>query len=313
MNPRDFLVFNDHVKRGRFSERTLWTYLVEDLGLPYHDWTTLRANSWYEAKLNILARNKDQPKVGIQNATWAHPNTCNAKKTIVILQDNIIRMWNDPVPQRATLDAADVVVCNGPLIANDYASICGTKTRIIPIGIDVEFWKLAPRRVDDEMKTVVFVGDAAPHKGYQHVEALARRRDDLHWIWVLKNPPEKLPPCGEIHVALPAERVRTMLARADAFILGSPVETQCLAALEALACNVPVVMPPTGAFHDWKPPSYYQVDEQSVDFYEIALGDALADRGNVSPRADLLAAGRFTVPDMLKSWRALLEEVVAGA
>jgi glycosyltransferase involved in cell wall biosynthesis len=313
-DPKSFLVFNDHVKRGRFGERTLWTYLVEDLGLPYHDWTTLRANSWYEAKLNMLARNKDQPKVGIQNATWAHPNTCNAKKTIVILQDNIIRMWNDPVPQRATLDAADVVVCNGPLIAQDYAFICGSKTRIIPIGIDVEFWKRQIAFVsarDIGKPHVVFVGDAAPHKGFQHVAALARKRQDIAWTFVLKNPPETIPP-GEVLVAIDAAGVRRVLSSADAFILGSPVETQCLAALEAMACDVPVVMPPTGAFSDWKPDSFFEVTSAGIDDFELALNRALQFSGRVSPRADLLAAGRFTVPDMLKSWRALLEEVVAG-
>jgi len=196
MTPSDYLVFNDFVKRGRFSERTLWTYLVEDIGLPYVDFEKLHANSWYEAKLNLAARGKDAPKVGIQNATWAHPNTCGASKTIVILQDNILRAWNDPVPQTPTLEAADVIVCNGPLIASDYERFDRPKgkIRVIPIGIDTEFWKPVPMTVERESSwlprnrpRIVFVGDEAPHKGYALVAALARKRRDLDWSFVLKH------------------------------------------------------------------------------------------------------------------------------
>jgi glycosyltransferase involved in cell wall biosynthesis len=317
MNPSDYLVFNDHVQRGRFGERTLWTYLVEDLGLPFHDWTTLRANSWYEAKLNILARHKDQPKVGIQNATWAHPNTCNARRTIAILQDNIIRMWNDPVPQRATLDAADVVVCNGTLIAADYHLICGAKTRVIPIGIDVEFWTPKERAPHRGRPRVVFVGDVAPHKGYEIIAALARKRRDLDWTFVLKHDVGHDRELGWTFVACAPETVRGVLQDAEVFILGSPVETQCLAALEAMACDVPVVMRPTGVFYDWRPLSFFAVQEPTVDGFEAQLAMALSrfkrSQPVTSPRADLLARRDLTLPGMLASWRALLEEVATGA
>lgn len=311
MNPADFLVFNDIVRRGKFGEVTLWTRLVEDLGLPYQDWTTLRAQSWYEAKLNLAARGKDPVKVGIQNATWAHPNTCNAKKTIVILQDNILRAWSDPVPQTPTLEAADVIVCNGPLIAEDYASFDRPKgkIRVIPIGIDTEFWTPA-NRTWKPRRHVVFVGDEAPHKGYALIAALARKCRDLDWHFVLKHRDQHDEALGKSFVAVDANTVRDVLRSADVFILGSPVETQCLAALEAMACGLPVVMPPTGAFHDWRPPSYFHPEYATVDGFEEALTRALHHISH--PREDLLAAERFTIPAMLASWRALLEEVVAG-
>jgi len=314
MNKTDYLVFNDFVKRGRFSERTLWTYLVEDLGLPYVDFEKLRANSWYEAKLNLAARGKDAPKVGIQNATWAHPNTCGAAKNIVILQDNILRAWNDPVPQTPTLEASDVIVCNGALIASDYARFDKPpgKIRVIPIGIDTEFWTESPLAPNARPR-VVFVGDEAPHKGYALVAALARKRRDLDWSFVLKHRDQHDEALGASCVAVPAEVVRYVLRSSDVFILGSPVETQCLAALEAMACGLPVVMPTTGCFHDWSPSSFFAVEEATVDAFNAALEHALTSLGRVDPRADLLAASRFTIPAMLASWRALLEEVAADA
>lgn len=316
MTPSDFLVFNDIVRRGKFGERTLWTYLVEDLGLPYQDWTTLRAQSWYEAKLNLAARGKDPVKVGIQNATWAHPNTCNAKKTIVILQDNILRSWSDPAPQTPTLEAADVIVCNGPLIAEDYARFDRPKgkIRVIPIGIDTEFWTEPAAKVPLIRQRIVFVGDEAPHKGYDTIAALARKRRDLDWLFVLKHKGQHDESLGQSFVAVDANTVRDVLRSGDVFILGSPVETQCLAALEAMACGLPVVMPPTGAFHDWRPDSFFPVHEAIVPAFDEALTFALGCLGRplLDPRGDLLAAERFTIPAMLASWRALLEEVAAS-
>jgi glycosyltransferase involved in cell wall biosynthesis len=317
MNPSDFLVFNDFVKRGRFGERTLWTYLVEDLGLPYVDFEKLKANSWYEAKLNLAARGKDAPKVGIQNATWAHPNTCGATKNIVILQDNILRAWNDPVPQTPTLEAADVIVCNGPLIAEDYARFDRPKgkIRVIPIGIDTEFWVPRGWKHDFNYPRVVFVGDEAPHKGYEVIAALARKRRDLDWSFVLKHRDQHDEALGKSYVAVSADVVRAVVQSADVFILGSPVETQCLAALEAMACGLPVVMPPTGCFHDWRPDSFFPVHGATVAAFDEALSLAIGCLGRplLDPRGDLLAAERFTIPAMLASWRALLEEVAAGA
>ncbi|HUH20814.1 MAG TPA: hypothetical protein VLZ09_03005, partial [Gaiellaceae bacterium] len=92
---------------------------------------------------------------------------------------------------------------------------------------------------------------------------------------------------------------------------GSPVETQCLAALEAMACAVPVVMRPTGAFSDWRPKSFFGVDGSSVEAFDAALRNARTACREIDPRADLLAAERFTIPAMLASWRELLEEVAS--
>ena len=46
-------------------------------------------------------------------------------------------------------------------------------------------------------------------------------------------------------------QVAELLNCADFFILGSPVETQCLAAIEANLCNIPVVMPLVGIYRDF--------------------------------------------------------------
>lgn len=312
-DPKRCIVFNDMVRRGKFGEKVLWSYLHEDLGIPMEDWTTLRANSWYEAKLNFAARNKDQRLIGIQNATWAHPNTCGAKRTIVVLQDNIIRQWNDPIPQRATIDAADIVVANGTLIASDYASICGAKTRVIPIGIDDYFWTPGPQRAQSERKRVIFVGDTGEHKGYSVIASLARKRRDLDWTFILKQPSGHDASLGETLVAVSPEEVRAALRRSDVFILGSPVESQCLAALEAMACGLPVVMRPTGVFHDWRPDRYFEVLGPARSDFELRLDEALQEE--IAYRFDYenpFEDRDFSITTMLGEWLRLLREMSGG-
>jgi len=231
------------------------------------------------------------------------------------------------VPQTPTLEAADVIVCNGPLIAEDYARFDRPKgkIRVIPIGIDTEFWcpptmieaiSIGVDRniINGNRKHVVFVGDEAPHKGYALVAAIARKRRDLDWTFVLKHRETHDEALGPSYVAVGADVVRDVLRSSDVFILGSPVETQCLAALEAMACGLPVVMPPTGCFHDWRPDSFFPVADATVAAFDEALSLAIGCLGRplLDPRGDLLAAERFTIPAMLASWRALLEEVAAG-
>lgn len=298
---------------GRFGEPTLWTALAKGLGLEAQDCSSLGvALSDWEG-LKDRCWQLPRPRLGIQNATWARHFTAGDAPYVALLQDNIRRMWNDPVPQHATLELASVVVANGALIREDYErDYPRARWVTIPLGIDEEFWTPTPRVTNDRWQAV-FVGDGGDHKGWKHVRALAELRRDVEWTFVCKQVGENARELGEVIYHATREQVRGALRRADVFVLASPVETQCLAALEAMACGLPVVMPATGCFHDWRPPSFFEAFPQDVKLFGAALDRALERRHSVDPRADLLAAGRFTVGDMVASWRALLEELLNGA
>jgi len=299
-------IVNDLVRAGRFGEPMLWSILADRLELESVDFASTGTTSWPWLKDECWKM--PRPRLCIQNATWAEPCTGGNVPYIALLQDDLIGMYNDPVPQWPTLNAAHVIVCNGPLIASHYVEHAA-KIRIIPLGIDQTFWNCDPRQ-EGTRPGVVFVGEGAPHKGFESVKAIAQQRTDLEWTWVVKSVAAGAP--GRILRNVSREVVREALRAADVFILGSPVETQCLAALEAMACGLPVVMPATGCFHDWRPPSFFEAHPQDCKLFSDALDRALASRHDLDPRRDLLAAGRFTVEDMVSSWRALLTEVLAN-
>lgn len=296
---------------GRFGEPTLWSILATQLGLDAQDCSSLgvRLGDWDGLKERCwqLAR----PRLGVQNATWAKHFTAGDAPYVALLQDNIRRMWNDPVPQHPTLELARVIVCNGPLIRGDYEKDYPRARWVtIPLGIDEKFWRAWTHERPARLR-VVFVGDGGAHKGWEHVQALAAARRDLDWTFVCKQVGVGARELGEVIFHATREQVREALQRADVFVLASPVETQCLAALEAMACGLPIVMPATGVFADWRPPSFFEAYPQDVKLFGAALDRALASRQSVDPRGDLLAARRFTVGDMVASWRALLEEVLS--
>ena len=305
-------IANDMLRRGRFGEPTMWTRLIDAFALDACELSNTAAYDWHSLKQKCWER--ERPRLGIQNATYARPQTCGDAPYVAVLQDNIRRMWNDPVPQHETLEQATAIVCNGSLIAQDYAEYDRPvgKIRVISLGIDLGFWAPDPNGSGlRERRRVIFVGDEGQHKGFDDVLELARRRQDIDWTFVCKCSARGAHTLGDVYLNVPPETVREQLRRADVFMLGSPVESQCLAALEAMACGLPVVMPATGAFHDWRPPSYFEVAlTHSFDHFNASLNRALDGVGRVDPRADLVAAGRFSIDAMLASWKNLLGELL---
>lgn len=305
-------VVNDRVSAGRFGEKVLWGHLVDGLDCEYADYESTGAACWDSLRDRCHAL--PPIKLGIQNATWAKPNTAGKAPYVAVLQDNIHRMWNDRVPQCATLSVAKKIVANGALIAKDYEEydFPNGKIVVIPLGIDEDFWR-APQRdsLSGRKPRVVFVGDNGAHKGWDHVVDLATSRRDVDWRFVCKSGGRNASHLGRVDIQVDREGVRDALAWADLFVLASPVESQCLAALEAMACGLPVVMPATGVFYDWRPSSYAEVAlPGSMSHFSAAIDRGLGLIDKVDPRADLLAAGRFTIASMISSWRKLVAELL---
>jgi hypothetical protein len=83
-----------------------------------------------------------------------------------------------------------------------------------------------------------------------------------------------------------------------------------LAALEAMACGLPVVMPATGAFWDWRPESFFEAAVWSYPHFSAALDRALSEADRCSPRTDLIQARIFTPAHCLNAWRDLVRQVL---
>lgn len=309
-------VVNDIARTGCFGEPTFWSVIADRLDAEIVEFADVCATNWNEFKAK--AWKLPPVDVVIQNATWAPPYAGGNAPYVAILQDNIRRMYQDPVPQHPTLSEARIIVANGKLIAEDYADEVidrPERMRQIPIAIDVGFWTpdgtLAERQCASK-PGVVFVGDGSYHKGFEWVANLAQHRRDLQWTFVMKGEPAAASGLGAVLYRVPRETVRMALRQSAVFVLASPVETECLAALEAMACDLPVVMPSTGAFYEWRPHAYHETSvPRDLASFNAALSRALNFAG--SPRAELLADLRFSSIDyMAEQWRRVCEDAICA-
>jgi glycosyltransferase involved in cell wall biosynthesis len=152
--------------------------------------------------------------------------------------------------QKFNLSRADSVY------AND-ASFVESETRKnahwIPVPLSEMWWSQEPG-IDkkSEAKTVIFVGSFSETKGWPKLRTLVESRKDISWTLVSKYADDEHglgSPNGAnwtVFRKLSQDRLKSMVASSDLLIVASPYETQCLAALEALSQDTPVITTPTG-------------------------------------------------------------------
>ncbi|HET6928673.1 MAG TPA: glycosyltransferase, partial [Candidatus Acidoferrum sp.] len=112
--------------------------------------------------------------------------------------------------------------------------------------------------------------------------------------------------------------IKEKLGQADLFLLPSQLESFGLAALEAMACEVPVIATNTGGVPE--------VVEHEVDGYLVEPGDvktaakyaidllSRADRGReMGQRARINAKKKFCANDVIPMYESYYEQVLAGS
>jgi glycosyltransferase involved in cell wall biosynthesis len=112
--------------------------------------------------------------------------------------------------------------------------------------------------------------------------------------------------------------IREKLGQADLFLLPSRLESFGLAALEAMACEVPVIATNAGGVPE--------VVENGVDGYLVEPGDvklaakyaieilSRADRGReMGKQARIDARKKFCANDVIPMYERYYEQVLAGA
>lgn len=244
------LVANDRLT-GINSEEVLWGRLVNALrseGIPavaceQHP-AQSRAGFWRSANRKSRAF-----RLSISNGTYSKPIR-RATRSTVIVQDvpSHVDILNG---QRYVVRLADSVITNSTILWNMYRQ---KQIYLLQVPLS-EVWiqdvNQPRQRPVSGMETGIFVGSFTETKGWPQVYECFRRFDDVHWLAISKH--DELmepgpPPLSNLSIRRQVSQLelRELLGRSDFLILGSPIETQCLAALEAASQDVPVVMPPTG-------------------------------------------------------------------
>lgn len=300
-------IVNDYL-RGRMGETTMWNILVERLPITVGiDMETVgRGEKGFASRVcRFLTRQHPEVDIVIQNATFLETIDHDCY-TIVYLQDDLRAMGRRDEQQEHTIRHANLRICNSSRTAASYPEYLWT---VIPIGVDTELFqpgdKEATRAVLNlpHQRMGIFVGDLSPVKGWDAVRLIIKQRPDIHWIVVSKSEERFDAPNVTMFNRIDQRLLAQLYQCADFFLLGSAVETQCLAAIEAGMCDVPILMHTTGIFAD-----FTNEERSSIGIFTEDLAgnvDSLLNK-TFSPRKTLLEKN-LSYDGMVARWTAALK------
>lgn len=210
--------------------------------------------------------------------------------------------------------ALKAVICNSQMVANeieDYYGVDRKRLHVIYNGVDTEFFhpgladefRSQTRRLSGipaEAPLLLFVGSGFERKGVPQLLrafALARNRT-AHLVIIgadrrLKAMcalADKLGLAGRVHFTGPLKDVRPWYGAADGFVLPTLYDPGPNAALEALACGLPIVTSTTCGAREWVRPDENGWVVDAVD--EVALSVRLDDLSILSSSIAARAAAR---------------------
>lgn len=299
------IISNDYLL-GRMGEKTMWGFLLTNLpnavGVDM-DSLHVTKNFEMEARKHIK-ENYNESAVIVQNATFIDLID-NDHFTILYLQDNLRAMGRKSYQQEVNLKHADLLVTNSKITASSYPEY---NFEIIPIGVDDTLFRpLDKKNVRSEFnipnsKVGIFVGDLSEVKGWEKVKKVIDNHDEIFWIIVSKDNKQYEKKNCRTFNRIDQTKLAKLLNCADFFILGSPVETQCLAAIEACFCSLPVIMHNTGIFADFSEAERARIGFFGNDF-EKGLSEVLEKK--YSPR-EMMFEKKLTIGGMVEKWKTLI-------
>jgi glycosyltransferase involved in cell wall biosynthesis len=162
---------------------------------------------------------------------------------------------------RAALPLMDLIAAPTAELAHELPTRAARRARVLPCGVDMERFHPIPRAaartelgLNPQAPCLLFPADPTrPGKRYDRAQALARALSSAH-----EHPPAKEWPGAEAHPTqggtvqlhtlggVAPERVPLWVNAANAVVVPSEAEGFGLAAIEALACDVPVLATPVG-------------------------------------------------------------------
>ena len=299
-------ICNDQVM-GINGEKVLWGHLLDLPNTIPFDYEKVEGKT--PESFQAYANDKlTDASLILQNASFV-PRFFPDKHTLVYLQDNLRAMGKMSVSQEMNLKNADCRVTNTIDIAVSYPEY---DFEICPVGVDSKLFRPENKErvrkkygINLEDKVGIFVGALDEVKGWSEVKSIIEDEDlKIQWLVISKYDEEFIHPRVRQYSKQSQDVLVELLNAADFFILGSPIETQCLAAIEAALCDVPVVIKPVGIFT-----SLTEVERARVGSVQMNLKngvkDVLANMDRFFPRTTMLEKG-LSLAETNGKWYSLL-------
>ncbi len=303
-------IANDSLN-GINKERVLWNVLVEllrNIGILVFEWNTGKIRFTrisLRKKVKLDFKPQENPRVKLQNATYL-PLIRGALRNISLLQDRVEATQLKKM-QGEVLRRSDTVVTNSiPMI--DLDSMTHFIWQPLPIN---DLWVETPlpeRRIP--LRTI-FVGALDSTKGWKDVKSIIQANPKIQFVVVSKYEPDlesrAVSELSNVEVfhKLAQQELISIMDTCELFLLGSPFETQCLAAMEAATRNLAIVMKPTGILGE---------APNSIDFgyfandlahaFELALVDY--SRGRYKNSRKAMSEMHFSATEIEQEWLDIL-------
>lgn len=292
---------------GVLGERVLWNYLIDYLPGTFAVDMAITGKLNFEAKARDYIEDKSTDLI-IQNASFINLIQSNIPN-IVYLQDDLRGMGNPSVQQENNLKLADVIVANTFQTALSYDEY---DIEVIPVGVDSKLFKPKSRSVLRKKYNFssgligIFVGSLSETKGWSKVQEVIENNTDIHFIIISKHDESFTRDNVTFYSKITQKKLSELLNCSNFFIIASPVETQCLAAIEANLCGIPVLMPLVGIYRDFS-----NSERCNVGVFTDQLLDGIEKikyfKGN--PRAQILKKN-LSIEDSIQQWRSLIERTL---
>jgi glycosyltransferase involved in cell wall biosynthesis len=308
-------ILNDQLI-GINGELTLWNYLIEDLSadnvrvIP----VSLGVNQRIPYRLShqILWRNP-RPRLVFRNATFLR-KIAGPWRQIALIQDNI----HDPKllrSQSSALRRAETRVTNSFQMMNFPKSSQIQNRYLLPVPIHPDWQSTQRNSTREKDFDAIFVGSFNDTKGWGDVKEIVYQFPHIKFLLVSKylddNPGfrgEIQPPNVTIQRCLDTAAMIRAVDRSRIYIVGSPFETQCLAAIEAASRDLVVCMKETGLLFHLPVQIKNKVgvfnNNLVVAFQEIMEIES-NDRNRFSPASALLEA-HLDSRSLREEWKDML-------
>jgi len=304
----EIAICNDLVT-GTIGEKVLWDYLIDGLPGAYGIDNKVVGETNFSNKAKIFIKHRHpNTKVIIQNASFIDFIDKDIY-TIVFLQDDLRSMGRLSSQQEVNLKLAHKIVTNSFQTASVYRDY---PCEIIPVGINSKLFspkdkvQLRKKHGFEEKKTGIFVGDFSEVKGWSKIKYCVEKYNDIQWILVTKKNEDYSHPNTKVYKRIDQQLLSELLNCADFFIIGSPVETQCLAAIEACLCDIPVIMRNVGLFKDLDEEEKNNIGIIGEDL-EYGIDNILKNKYH--PRNIMMSKG-LTIEDSMIKWNNLIQNSI---
>jgi hypothetical protein len=287
---------------GINGEQTLWNYLVQDLesrGISVRP-VPLGVNQKIPYRISRRGLwKRPTPRMVFRNATFLR-RIRGPWRQVALLQDRV-KSPKIVKAQRLALKDVDALITNSWELFNSQFLSMNKRSHVLPLPVHPAWEVSLPNVPAVKDVDAIFVGAFNETKGWNEVRELVYKFPETKFLLVSKyqndepNFKDSLQPDNvQILRCLSTEELMSQVERCRIFIVGSPFETQCLAAMEAAFRNLVICMKPTGILAQLPLELRNQIGEFDSDLsiaFEKMLGRLSLGYKEFSPAETLIKAG----------------------